>query len=233
MRVRMALVQATLMWMILLFKILIFWECILTLEIGVFLWNGSDSSIPFSHSLSFDLFIVYLCVLFFVSAYFVIVFTFVSFSLFVFVLAYFSIVRLSRAPYLYLYLSDSHLTAKGALRLDSLPLHERADHDVEQPIGLHLKVLKEITLLLMKLSIFCFYFPPLTFTTVSVSSNLYVVVLKCFNEGRIFSSSNNILACFQMNGCESQATPLPLKIHHYTIKQNNLLIILHIYLTLI
>ena len=227
MRVRMALVQATLMWMILLFKILIFWECILTLEIGVFLWNGSDSSIPFSHSLSFDLFIVYLCVLFFVSAYFVIVFTFVSFSLLVFVLAYFSIVRLSRAPYLY----DSHLTAKGALRLDSLPLHERADHDVEQPIGLHLKVLKEISLLLMKLSIFCFYFPPLTFTTVSVSSSLYVVVLKCFNEARIFSSSNNILACFQINGCESQATPLPQ--YHYTRKLNHLLVILHIYLILI
>ena len=84
----------------------------------------------------------------------------------------------------------------------------------------------------MKLSKFCF-FPPLTLTTVSVSSSLYVVVLKCFNEARIFSSSNNILACFQINRCESQATPLPLKIHHYTIKLNNLLIILHIYLILI
>ena len=102
--------------------------------------------------------------------------------------------------------------------------------DVEQPIGLHLKALKEISLLLMRESIFCF-FPPLTFTTVSVSSSLYVVVLKCFNEARIFSSSNNILACFQINGCESQATPLPQ--YHYPRKLNHLLVILHIYLILI
>ena len=181
------------------------------------------------------------CVLFFVSAYFVIVFIFVSFSLLVFVYfptsrfcisVFFNCQTLKSALFVFVFvwLSPHSQGRPQARRLasprESWPwcwaTHWPAPESFERN-----------QLAAYEVKAYSVFFPPPTFTTVSVSSSLYVVVLKCFNEARIFSSNNNILACFQIDGCDSQATPLPLKIHHYTIKLKHLLVILHIYLILI